>query len=460
MGKPQYANTDLIQAMLKNSTGTVPNVLNHPAGQSGEVQTVNIFGNVHQIDVDALKAQMKHTINSGQVNCSSTGSVTDSPLDSLLCKASSSGHELSVSLPDLSGSGEIEARNKTNERLIRGSCADINHTPEDINRDPVQTDALAKYLSGKCSGNSDSKLIIPTGATDFTNVSKLTNQKFYNVQDIAVPVNYNNNRLSSVLESIPLVYIPSTRQLLASSNDHAIDKKSAEQEAEISKDSDSKMCSDSTQGEGVLALGNHVDLQSYRVRESPMLGRHKNHTNGDDISLDNLSQENSHQIQDSTSFNTSMSEPDSTCTLLRPASQNSSDSTNSEGDDSSAGHEEQSHHAEAEDALDELSNISIDRDSPRNTLQRTNTSASSLSSISSLSTGTNFSASAASYSDDYLEARGVPLDMEEGGFMEVNLHSRNSFERCSKTSSTDSGIDESCRGAKPKRRGITGFLSR
>ena len=79
------------------------------------------------------------------------------------------------------------------------------------------------------------------------------------------------------------------------------------------------------------------------------------------------------------------------------------------------------------------------------------------SSLSSLSTCTDFSVSAVSMGDDASDGTGMCLDTGDGNFIEVNLHSRNSFER-SKNNSTDSGIED--QGAKPKRRGISGFLSR
>jgi hypothetical protein len=79
------------------------------------------------------------------------------------------------------------------------------------------------------------------------------------------------------------------------------------------------------------------------------------------------------------------------------------------------------------------------------------------SSLSSLSTCTDFSVSAVSVGDDASDGTGLCLDTGEGNFIEVNLHTRNSFDRC-KNNSSDSGIDE--QGAKPKRRGISGFLSR
>ena len=79
------------------------------------------------------------------------------------------------------------------------------------------------------------------------------------------------------------------------------------------------------------------------------------------------------------------------------------------------------------------------------------------SSLSSISTGTDFSVSAVSLGDDYGESRLVLCDGDEGTFMEVNLHGRNSFEPC-RNSSLESGFED--RGEKSKKRGFSGFLSR
>lgn len=76
------------------------------------------------------------------------------------------------------------------------------------------------------------------------------------------------------------------------------------------------------------------------------------------------------------------------------------------------------------------------------------------SSLSGISTGTDFSVSAVSLDG---ESRLVMCDGDEGTFMEVNLHGRNSFEP-NRNSSLDSGFED--RGAKPKKRGFSGFLSR
>ncbi|PVD29994.1 hypothetical protein C0Q70_09255 [Pomacea canaliculata] len=80
------------------------------------------------------------------------------------------------------------------------------------------------------------------------------------------------------------------------------------------------------------------------------------------------------------------------------------------------------------------------------------------SSLSSISTGTEFSASAVSLGDDYnAESREAVCDVDDGTFMEVSLHGRNSYEKA-RNRSLDSGFED--HGAKPKRKGFSGFLTR
>lgn len=77
-------------------------------------------------------------------------------------------------------------------------------------------------------------------------------------------------------------------------------------------------------------------------------------------------------------------------------------------------------------------------------------------SLSSLSTCTDFSISAASI-DEGCDGTGLCIDTGDGEFMEISLHSRNSFER-KKNPSQDSGFED--RGIKPKRKGLSDFLTR
>ncbi|XP_063434649.1 TBC1 domain family member 14-like isoform X1 [Mytilus trossulus] len=79
-------------------------------------------------------------------------------------------------------------------------------------------------------------------------------------------------------------------------------------------------------------------------------------------------------------------------------------------------------------------------------------------SLSSLSTCTDFSISAASM-DEGCDGTGLCIDTGDGEFMEISLHSRNSFER-KKNPSQDSGFED--RGSKSKKKGlsVSDFLTR
>jgi hypothetical protein len=59
--------------------------------------------------------------------------------------------------------------------------------------------------------------------------------------------------------------------------------------------------------------------------------------------------------------------------------------------------------------------------------------------------------------DDGCDGTGLCIDTGDGEFMEISLHSRNSFER-KKNPSQDSGFED--RGSKSKRKGLSEFLTR
>jgi len=89
--------------------------------------------------------------------------------------------------------------------------------------------------------------------------------------------------------------------------------------------------------------------------------------------------------------------------------------------------------------------------------------ASSFSSISSLGTGTDLSASANSCSDDIGDSLEAAADFPDDRFVDINLHPGNTYERSKTLGSEDSGFDEKQMhqfDTKPKRRGITEFLTR
>lgn len=222
-------------------------------------------------------------------------------------------------------------------------------------------------------------------------------------QDLPVDVK-SENKLSSVLETLPLVYIPTTHQLLAGNREESNCSKTNGFKNEDSQVKHSQSLSDidssqSTSTETIL----NCDYNDCEITD-------------DQFRSLNINLETS-----------SLGETDS---LLRLKE------------------------------ADQLTCHSFEIDT---SLHRSNTGDSLLrtfndaSSLSSLSTCTEFSISAASIGEDGTEGTGLCIDTGDGGFMEINLHSRNSYER-SKNTSQDSGIDD--RGAKPKRKGISGFLSR
>lgn len=221
-------------------------------------------------------------------------------------------------------------------------------------------------------------------------------------QDVPLDIEGSNNRLSTVLQNIqlPLVYIPTTRQLVTN-------RKGVENSPLESSSADPP---EESAASNSGALSEHDSNQSTSTETI--------------LNIDDIDQNS--EIFKQTNIDTgSLGETDSLLRLKEP---------------------------------DQLTCSSLDLESG---IHRVHTGDSLLrtfndaSSLSSLSTCTDFSVSAASIDDG--EGTGLCIDTGDGGFMEINLHSRNSFERC-KNGSQDSGIDD--KGSKPKRKGISGFLSR
>ena len=249
--------------------------------------------------------------------------------------------------------------------------------------------------------------------------------------ELTLSVNPNDNRLSKVLESIPLVYIPQTKQLVSS----------------------------------------------------------RDRTNQSAPSSDNLSNQNP-AVNDVDEALTNQDRPPLTANRIAPNSPRAldkrCDKSDSESSTLTIGHEDEKivmGEEIADDAYidatrspgnehvpDDWDLDTVDQlESPRNSIQwppslqqtmpsQNRTDASSFSSMSSISTDYSLS----TIGDEFLDGmKSIPLDSDEAGFMDVNLHARNTFDKSSTLSSQDSGIeDKSCsQGAKPKRRGIS-FLAR
>lgn len=225
-------------------------------------------------------------------------------------------------------------------------------------------------------------------------------------QDVHVTMKEDKHRMSAVLDSLDLhlVYIPTTQQLVARKKEcETCDSGCAELNSTNGKSEETE-----TDSSGYASLSGLTKSNSSPVKMS------------DSSSMNSIKFLCSDLVDDSSGVN----ESDCLIHIKEP-------------EDSSC------------DNSDYVCNFT--RINTNDSLLRTFTDASSLS---SLSTGTDFSVSAASLDDG--EGTGHCIDTGDGGFMEINLHSRNSFER--KNPSLDSGFED--KHSKPKRKGITGLLSR
>ena len=228
-------------------------------------------------------------------------------------------------------------------------------------------------------------------------------------QDIPVKMGSDNKRISSVLESLDLhlVYIPSTHQLVAGKAQEPV---TVSENKTVASEKSSKVGI-----EELIQSKSSLDYKSDSTLSTPT-----KMATTDSSSLHSFTILSPSTLDDSSSI----CETDCLIKIKEP-DQLTCDSSEFE--------------------------CNFPRINTNDSLLRTFTDASSLSSIS---TGTDFSVSAASLDEG---ETGMCIDTGDGGFMEINLHTRNSYERA-KNPSQDSGFED--RSVKPKRKGLSAFLSR
>jgi hypothetical protein len=352
----------LLSDFNKDNQNSAKSVFNGKISRSGSADTPQLACQLQQLEVESSPEQKWHRHQSPSELSSDIGN----------------GLDQNFSSPDISHSEECDGERRFNGLL---KSSDVCKSP-----DTISQRSASSFISD-CGGGSH---------CDEQTQPLIVRRRN---QELTLCVNPSNSRLSKVLENIPLIYIPHTKQLLAASQAYQIPAKESRPGAK-----------------GVDAVSLNQDLDP---------GGRLDYAGS--MSADPSSQSGMSGITDPEFANT--------LTDL--------------------------------DTIDRL-------EGPRDTLHRTNTSgslsrtdASSFSSISSISTGTDFSISAASIGDEFLDmkAKTLVIDSDEAGFMDVNLHARNTYEKShSHTSSLDSGIDEKIaqgiQGAKSKRRGLTSFLSR
>lgn len=404
-----------------------------------------------------------------------------------LCDGVVNGHELSVSLPNLNDGDDISLKtdNCKNEKNVRSSLSDIYDnklSPGSVilsspNSSVNSTSCLLSKSPEplETSPNEKHSLLSKDRLNSSDEQSPLkTNSSPAKVGEVTVTMDGSANRLSAVLENIPLFYLPQTKQLISSPEhqkmsaaENSLDATdSAEVASPVPKAASCSQAEDSSNSR-IVPVNSDPDHAEGIVIGGPSATANTNGTSSEPAvleasggacppSLEGSESECSTLAlsQDSDSFRAVRSHPPLNSTQQSQGKTDSRSLKSSDFDEIS------------------LSRVSIDRDSPKNTLHRANTigslplgDGSSFSSISSISTSTDFSISTTSYTDDFIEIRAPtlssPVEERDGAFVDVSLNARNSYER-SRNSSMDSGIDEKqCHsGAKPKRRGLSGFFTR
>ena len=456
-----------------------------------DVQTINIFADKNE-DVTQLK--MKNKLRPGDDVCNvgviDRGGLHNTDANSPLPWLKTPSLESSHSLPNLVIENNEQQDVPQNQittstgcdPTVRNSCTDINSSQASPGSGSVSSSVSGTSLHHlsvvKNNVKSQSRESVDIETEELQNLLSKEDtspcQKSVNSQNITVCVNNNNNRLSKVLENIPLLYIPHTKQLVSVNNNQS-NKHSFTENEKVPCDSYhiSSMTEQSyaqlkttTDHEPIpcnqivmafaggqsdtASVSSNPDAFSQGPRERTLSNPDSDHSS---CTGNVLSQDSDVSITSDGTVTNTQAAPESQTSSVMPSGQHRLNADNFDVI-----------------SVDSLSKMSIDRDSPRSTLNHNSalgsytknlTDASSFSSVSSISTSTDFSMSATSCSEDYHDLKGVIMDTDDAGFMEVNLHSRNSFER-SRNSSQDSGIDEKhChQGAKPKRRTISGFFSR
>ncbi|XP_067657722.1 TBC1 domain family member 14-like isoform X1 [Haliotis asinina] len=367
----------------------------------GSVTTINLFDTYE--DVDKLKSRVQglpnerseasdtkeHADDIGALDCDLKENGSVDVLHNTYDKESDASHSISSSDTILC-SESVDGQNcsqESNATVLNGNSEDYSTTIGESTETSAAQPKSAIDQNGHIPCQDQNKKA-PKGIMSGLVMSPITL-----TQDVPVSVGStsNTNRLSRVLESmpLPLLYIPTTKQLVAGQNS-----------------SDSNKFSKSQINDGESVVGNE---------DSVCNGSQEGSVNGSDVK--------------------------------EAGTPDESDGSASYCPDSLTVRE-----------ADQITLHSVDCLLPHvssgDSVMRGYTDVSSLSSIS---TGTDFSISAASLGEEYGESKSISLDMEDGGFMDVNLHSRNSYERC-RNVSQDSGIED--KGGKSKRKTFSGFLSR
>ncbi|KAL3863850.1 hypothetical protein ACJMK2_005578 [Sinanodonta woodiana] len=385
----------------------------HPDSKGqGEILNLNVFSNTD--DVELIKSRLRSQSANSTGSASQSSNTHNQLLDTLLSESVT--HTKMSDIPDLEPFTLYSDMSDVSDSLGHSTETLIDNLDITLFHNNFE-DALIHDMKTE-SSQSGSRLSDPNGVTSLSSLkSGLVISPISLTQDIPVNMGCDNKRISSVLESLDLqlVYLPKTKQLVAAKT---VENGTAMTNGLCDKQQDYNKINDNTQFDGDSSpdISNMSDSSPTGSNTSSPTKMFQNGSlNGKLLSLPG-GLEDTLSMNCETDFLLKVKEPDQlTC-------------GSSEFD------------------------IHLPRNGTNGSLMRTFTDASSLSSIS---TSTDFSVSAASLDD--AEGTGLCIDTGDAGFMEINLHSRNSFERA-KNPSQDSGFED--RSTKPKRKSLTNFLSR
>ncbi|XP_045190087.1 TBC1 domain family member 12-like [Mercenaria mercenaria] len=377
-----------------------------------EIVTVSIFNN--NDDVDSLKARLKEISAQDVENVEEGNSylLSETRQDTECNGSSSLSHqEAEVHYMSDNSVEQTDSLCLSTETLIDSADSTSRHLPKEQNE---ESGLKAEFQKPRHLFESHSDSVIAHSNNMVTmSTTKVTSGLLISptslTQDVHVTMKDEKQRMSAVLDSLDLhlVYIPTTQQLVAT--------KKTDTQTAISDSAESSRNGKIDESE--------TESSGYKSNDTSGIVR----SNSSPVKMSDSSSVHSIQFLSPGNLDDNSSVNETECLIrIRDPDGNSCDNS------------------------DFVCNFP--RTCTNDSLLRTFTDASSLS---SLSTGTDFSISAASLDDG--EGTGHCIDTGDGGFMEINLHSRNSFER-GKNPSQDSGFED--KYSKPKRKGISGFLSR
>lgn len=394
----------------------MPGVLNNRE-EDGEILTISLFNNNE--NVDELKNKLKELAVDDVGACdgslnNSFNSDTRTDVEDGSLNAFSSQNERGVHQnghPYSFKTEPTELLGLSTETLIDN----VDGYDHDSKSETLEHYQRPRNLSGSGSDSmsAHSNSIVTGSSAKVTSGLLISPSSL--TQDVHVTMGEDKQRMSAVLDSLDLhlVYIPTTQQLVATKKNEASNVNGKDNG--LMKNGKADESHSETDSSGYVSA--YSNSQTKQTSNSP-------------LKMATTDSSSVHSIQ-----------------LLSPGTLDDSSSVN-ETDCLIRINEPNESHCDSSDFL-----CNFPRINTNDSLLRTFTDASSLS---SLSTGTDFSVSAASLDDG--EGTGHCIDTGDGGFMEINLHSKNTFER-GKNPSQDSGFEDKC--TKPKRsKGFSGLLSR